>query len=185
MKIDTLVFVSLCASTAFLWELPLSSGRLSIHLGGPHPNAPFGAPRFSANGIPLVDFATSLVFDVGQGSTPYLVDLDANGHLDIVVGAADGSVHILHSVPTGTTTSTGGAPSGGQAVLVFSSSGRGAEVDGVVNPSGDAAPALADMDGDGDVDLVLGGSDGALLYFENTGSARVSSPGFKSWTSHL
>ena len=143
-----------------------SSGRLSIHMGGPNPLAPFGAPSYSANGIPLVDFATSLVFDAGAGSTPSLVDVDGNGHLDIVVGAADGSVHILHSVPTGTSTS--GTP----ASSVFTSSGRGAELGGVTSPSGDAAPALVDMDNDGDVDLVLGGADGALLFFENTGSER-------------
>ena len=34
-----------------------------------------------------------------------------------------------------------------------------------------STPSFADVDNDGDFDLVLGGSSGALKYFENTGNS--------------
>ncbi len=55
--------------------------------------------------------------------------------------------------------------------------------DGVFNPSGIPSltfsqPRFADLDGDGDQDLILGSSGQSPMYFENTGSA--SSPAFSS-----
>ena len=39
--------------------------------------------------------------------------------------------------------------------------------------SADSAPAFADLDSDGDTDLLLGGKDGTLTYYENAGSGQV------------
>ena len=39
-----------------------------------------------------------------------------------------------------------------------------------ISRSADAAPALADWDGDGDADLFVGTSDGSIAYFENRGT---------------
>ena len=44
----------------------------------------------------------------------------------------------------------------------------------------DSTPSFADLDGDGDLDAVVGEDDGNLNYFENTGSA--TAPAFTART---
>ncbi len=103
-----------------------------------------------------------------SGGAPSLGDLDGDGDLDLVSGPGSGGTFFYYE-NTGSTTSpafaarTGAAnPLNGQDVGAY------------------AKPALGDLDGDGDLDLVggvgLGGIDGTFLYFENTGSA--ASPAF-------
>jgi Ca2+-binding RTX toxin-like protein len=96
--------------------------------------------------------------DVGTQSTPSFVDLDGDGDLDAVVGAADGTLHAYEN------TGTALAPAY-------------AELAGAANPLGGvdvgaaSTPAFADLDGDGDLDVVVGAADGTLHAFENTGTA--------------
>ncbi len=99
--------------------------------------------------------------DVGTESAPVLADIDGDGDLDLVVGATDGTLDYFEN--TGTT-----------AAPVF------VEVVGIANPfdaidvGSQSTPVFADIDGDGDLDLVVGATDGTLSYFENTGSALVA-----------
>jgi hypothetical protein len=112
------------------------------------------APFVVAGSNPLVGQ------DSGTGSTAAIGDLDGDGDPDIVAGEANGT--FLYLANTGSAEAPAFAvtanPLAGQDVGAFSS------------------PALGDLDGDGDLDLVAGEQDGRLLYYENTGS--VTSPAF-------
>jgi hypothetical protein len=98
--------------------------------------------------------------DVGALADPCFADIDGDGDLDLFVGNSDGSVLFFRN--TGTLTNP-----------LFSGSSIGF---GLPDVGSNAAPSLADIDGDGDLDAFIGNSTGNILFFRNTGSA--SSPAF-------
>ena len=100
-------------------------------------------------------------------STPVFADLDGDGDLDLVNGHKDGTVSYIEN--TGTATSPDFAQRSG-ADNPFNG----------IDTGYNSTPALADLDGDGDLDLIAGGQDGALAWFENTGTA--SAPAFTQRT---
>ncbi len=109
--------------------------------------------------------------DVGFNATSSLGDLDGDGDPDLVVGSAFGGTFLYYR-NTGSALSpvfvqqTGAAnPLNGQNV-------------GIV-----ATPALGDLDGDGDLDLLAGANDGVFTYFKNTGT--VTTPAFEAQTGAL
>ncbi|KAK7233307.1 hypothetical protein SO694_00109010 [Aureococcus anophagefferens] len=96
--------------------------------------------------------------DVGGDSAPALVDLDGDGDLDLVVGEKYGTLYYYENV--------GSAASPSYEAVT----GTASPFDGI-DVGLHSAPAFADVDGDGDLDLVVGEEEGALYYYENVGSA--------------
>jgi hypothetical protein len=111
--------------------------------------------------FPSLDFGPTspLGFeDVGDESTPALADIDGDGDVDLVSGEAGGAFVYYENtgdvwLPAFVLRAGGANPLNGFDV-------------------GDAsAPAFGDVDGDADLDIVVGEYSGTLFYYENTGDA--------------
>ena len=96
--------------------------------------------------------------NVGDDSAPVLADIDDDGDLDLVVGNKDGVLNYFENTGTSTTP------------LFVRRTGSANPFDGI-NVGNESAPALADLDDDGDLDLVLGDEGSLLNYFNNTGNS--------------
>ncbi|MFT5143201.1 MAG: hypothetical protein ACI80V_002208 [Rhodothermales bacterium] len=93
----------------------------------------------------------------GSNSAPALVDIDADGDLDLFVGEASGTLNYYQNV----------------------GSAKHAEFELVSDQYMDfdvgrrSSPAFSDWDGDGDFDMFVGSELDGIQVFENTGSAKV------------
>ena len=96
--------------------------------------------------------------NVGSGSSPLFYDIDFDGDLDLFIGADSGKIFLFRN-------------SGSPEAYLFQQEGQFRDSAGQpVSVSGNAVPAMADMDGDGDGDLVTGDSFGNITLFETTGT---------------
>ncbi|WP_298862059.1 calcium-binding protein [uncultured Sulfitobacter sp.] len=113
-----------------------------------------GTPTFA----PLTGLANPFDgIDVNLRGTPSFVDLDGDGDLDMVVGNYLGTLRLFdnNDADTGFTEVTGApTPTGGNPF-------------NAVDVGGNSAPTFADLDGDGDVDMVVGAFDSTLRVFDN------------------
>ncbi|CCD02600.1 protein of unknown function, partial (plasmid) [Azospirillum baldaniorum] len=87
---------------------------------------------------------------------PVLADIDGDGDLDLLAGNAGGDTVVYRNV------GTAAAPS---FTLV------GTNPFGLSNAGGFASPSLVDIDGDGDLDALIGNADGNTLFYRNVGTA--------------
>jgi hypothetical protein len=87
--------------------------------------------------------------DVGRRSVPLLRDLDGDGDLDMIVGREDPGAAVFRNV-------------GSTSEPRFEAAG---DLDAPLPNF--SVPALVDLDGDGDDDLVSGGMGGGLVFFRN------------------
>ncbi len=111
-------------------------------------------------------FLQNQMLDFGEGSCPALLDVDGDGDLDLVVGTCgyrDDSgprrarLALLENLgPASQSFRLIDDDFAGLSALPFSLTC--------------ACPTFADLDGDGDLDMITGGEDGQLQYFENIAS---------------
>jgi hypothetical protein len=88
----------------------------------------------------------------GGWAYPALVDVTNDGAPDLFVGAGDGSVSVYYNDGTPDTPVWPESP------------------DVTLSAGNSAAPALDDLDDDGDLDLLVGHAGSTLYHFENTGT---------------
>ena len=93
--------------------------------------------------------------DLGYQSVPTFTDLDGDGDLDLVAGERHGLLKLFER--TGADT-------------FVERTGDANPFDGIDVGTGYSAPAFTDLDGDGDLDLVVGEYHGTLKFFERTGA---------------
>ena len=114
------------------------------------------APVFAAGtALQAGAIGAKTTIDVGDRATLDIADWNSDGRVDLIVGALDGKVRVyLNRVATGT-------PDLDEAFVVRSGAGE------LVVPTGRSSPVLADLNGDGRKDLLLGNTEGRLYFYAN------------------
>jgi hypothetical protein len=143
-------------SGSYPGELYVFHGRRAPTEGGHPPQV--GRGEF-AEAEPIKD-RDGQVINVDYASSLSAADWDGDGDFDLLVGTIGGAVHLI-------------ANEGSPKRYAFGKP-QPLLADGkpIIAPEGSAAPAAADWDGDGKLDLLLGAEDGSVLLFRNAGTAK-------------
>jgi hypothetical protein len=97
--------------------------------------------------------------NVGSASSAFAVDWNSRGAMDLVVGTVLGEVWLV--------------PNDGKGNgLIFGTPRRLEAAGKPIKVNGDAAPTVADWDGDGKLDLIVGAEDGSVVWYRNVGTAQ-------------
>ncbi len=131
------------------------SGR--VYLYRRKPNGTFAAPEVLKKAVRGLIGSGSAPLSLGRPSTVAMADWFDQGKLDLLVGNGDGYVYM--------------APNEGTRQKPAFRETERLKADGkaIVADGGMAAPFVADWDGDGRADLLLGCGSGRVVWFRNIG----------------
>ncbi len=118
-------------------------------------------PRYEAMDDLANPFA---LIQTSGGSAPAFGDLDGDGLPDLVIGTGDGRLEAWHNA-------------GGVFVRL---TGADDPFAGLALPAGRLAPALADLDGDGRLDIMVGSRDAASVVYLQSGEGWAP-PSLAGW----
>jgi hypothetical protein len=115
----------------------------------------------------VMDTTRYFGLDVGQYARPALGDVDGDGDLDLLIGDANGRVRLYRNAG-----SAGAAAFPSVNGLPLPEDDAFRDAAGLPADAGEfATPAFSDVDGDGDLDVLMGVDTGATRFFRNTGTA--------------
>ncbi len=142
-----------------------SGGQLRLHTNV----GAAGAPIFDTGTLLEVGAAgAKLAIDVGSRATPSVVDWNNDGRKDIVSGAYDGKIRIYLN-------------DGTDAAPTFASVAYAQEYGSdMAVTTYRASPVVADLDGDGVKDMLIGDTYGLIRYYGGVGID--TDPAFGGWT---
>jgi hypothetical protein len=98
---------------------------------------------------------------VGGYSAPSLVDIDNDGDMDAFIGESYGALYFYKNIGTSINAS------------FTVQTGSNNPFDGIIVGGGFSSPTFVDIDGDGDMDAFMGGDNGYIYYYKNTGTSSV------------
>jgi hypothetical protein len=113
-----------------------------------------------ANGEKLKD-KNGKEIKLGSASTVFAADWNGTGARDLLVGDIIGNVWLVPNEGTATKPSFG-------SPCQLHADGKAIQV-----PHGDSHPVVADWDGDGLADLIVGCGDGSVLWYRNVSTAKA------------
>ncbi len=115
---------------------------------------------------------------------PTFGDLDGDGDADLLIGKEDGGINRFENVGSAQRPVWRLVAENIAAVVSLKGDdGITKRVSALIRVKGHAAPALVDIDADGDVDLMVGAADGRLVFYRNVGTQVLAA--FERETEHF